>query len=146
MQSKLPSSGTRSSCPVNAAVEVIGDQWTLLILRDMLLQERCRFSEFRGSEESVATNILATRLKHLATHGLIEKFKDPEDGRGALYFPTERALDFIPVLVATMAWSNTHQPETTKYAPLMAAYRSDPHGTAEGLKERARQFRKKVLP
>lgn len=141
MKAKLSSQGVRSDCPVNAVVEVIGDQWTLLILRDMTLMRRARYSEFRLAGEGVATNILATRLKHLAEHGLIEKHPDPEDGRGALYFPTTRALDLIPVLLAALAWSDTHQPDTLKYAELMAAYRGDPHRTAENLRARALAFR-----
>lgn len=145
MKVSVPSSGTRSDCPVNAVVEVIGDQWTLLILRDMTLMQRARYSEFRLAGEGVATNILATRLKHLAEHGLIEKHPDPEDGRGALYFPTDRALDLIPVLLAALAWSDTHQPEALKYAQLLAGYRTDPHGTATQLRQRATAFRNTLL-
>lgn len=141
----MKSRGLRSDCPVNAIVEVIGDQWTLLILRDMILLQRARYSEFRLAGEGVATNILATRLKHLAEHGLIEKHPDPADGRGALYFPTMRALDFIPVLLAALAWSDKHQPETLKYAELMAGYHADPHGMAAKLRDRALAFRRDSL-
>lgn len=145
MKANLRTQGARSDCPVNAVVEVIGDQWTLLILRDMTLMQRARYSEFRLAGEGVATNILAARLKHLAEHGLIEKHPDPEDGRGALYFPTERALDLIPVLLAALAWSDTHQPDTQKYADLMGAYRGDPHRTADNLRARALAFKADAL-
>lgn len=145
MQPKLSQCGTRSDCPINAVVEIVGDQWTLLILRDMLLQSRARFSEFRLSAESVATNILATRLKHLIRHGLIEKHKDPQDGRGALYLPTDRALDMIPILLAVMSWSQVHQPGTLRYPDAMAFYQTDPHGAADQIRHMALTFRKEML-
>ncbi|MEM7664086.1 MAG: helix-turn-helix domain-containing protein [Pseudomonadota bacterium] len=144
MQSLFSRSGKRSVCPVNAIVEVVGDQWSLLILRDILLLERSRYSEFRDADEGVATNILATRLKHLVDHGLIEKHQDPADGRGSIYLPTDRALDLIPVLLAMIAWSDTHKPDTKKYAELMALYATDPNRAAALLKNRAQALRKQL--
>ncbi|MEM0977023.1 MAG: helix-turn-helix domain-containing protein [Pseudomonadota bacterium] len=135
----------RSNCPVNAVVEILGDQWSLLILRDMLLQGRGRYSEFHGADEGVATNILSTRLSHLAGYGLIDKHPDPSDGRAAIYTATDRAIDLIPMLVAAIAWSDTHDPAARKYDDLMAAYRADPHATTAQLADRARQFRKELL-
>ena len=126
MQSILSKSGVRSKCPINAVVEVIGDQWTLLILRDMLLLSWARFSEFRQADEGVAPNLLATRLKHLVDQGLVEKHRDPLAGRGALYLPTERAFDLIPLLLAALSWSDAHQPDTAQYPEIVALYRSDP--------------------
>lgn len=146
MQSISGRSGKRSVCPVNAIVEIVGDQWSLLILRDILLLERSRYSEFRDADEGVATNILATRLKHLVDHGLIEKHRDPADGRGSIYLPTNRALDLIPVLLAMMAWSDTHQPDTKKYTELMAIYESDPRRAATLLRGRAQALRKQLNP
>ena len=144
MKAKSARSAPRSECPINAAVEVIGDQWSLLILRDMLLKLQSRFSEFHRSEESVATNILSARLNHLAAHGLIEKLPDPNDGRAALYLPTEKAIDLIPVLLAAMAWSDAHAPQANRYPGLMKSLQTDPHGAAQQLADRVRQFRKEV--
>lgn len=146
MQSSFSRSGKRSVCPVNAIVEVVGDQWSLLILRDILLLERSRYSEFRDADEGVATNILAARLKHLVNHGLIEKHRDPEDGRGSIYLPTDRALDLIPVLLAMIAWSDTHQPDTKKYTNLLALYETDPSRAATLLRGRAEALRNLIRP
>lgn len=146
MQLKNPTCGARSSCPINAVTEIIGDQWSLLILRDMLIDLRTRFSEFRLADEGVATNILAAKLKHLLDYGVIEKFPDPRDGRASIYLPTERALDMIPVLLSAMAWSEKHQPDTTIPAEAMIAYHEDPHGAAAFLRGRAEQFGKEIRP
>lgn len=146
MQVKNATSGSRSACPINAVVEVIGDQWSLLILRDMLIDHRTRYSEFRMADEGVATNILSAKLKHLSDYGLVEKFPDPQDGRASIYLPTERALDMIPVLLSAMAWSDKHQPDTSIPAEAMSAYHSDPQGVAALLRERAMQFGKETRP
>ncbi|MEL6960029.1 MAG: helix-turn-helix domain-containing protein, partial [Pseudomonadota bacterium] len=135
-----------STCPINAAVEVIGDQWSLLVLRDMLLQSKFRFSEFRRSDEGIATNILTARLARLQAFGLIEKHPDPDDGRGALYLPTERALDLIPVLLAAMAWSDAHQPGTAHFPGAVEGYNADPHAVSDLLKSKVRQEREALLP
>ncbi|MEL6681255.1 MAG: helix-turn-helix domain-containing protein [Pseudomonadota bacterium] len=137
MQPKFTHSGKRSVCPVNVIVEIVGDQWSFLILRDILLLQRSRYSEFRDADEGVATNILAKRLKHLVDHGLIEKHQDPADGRGSIYLPTDRALDLIPVLLAMIAWSDTHQSNAKKYPELMAIYAADPSRAETLLKARA---------
>lgn len=146
MQVKDISSGDRSECPINAVVEVLGDQWSLLILRDMILLLEARFSDFLRADEGVATNILSARLAHLAEYGLIEKHKDPKDGRAALYVPTEQALDLIPVMLAAMAWSDAHRSGTKRYELALNAYRADPKGAADMLAERARHHRKEILP
>ncbi len=146
MQLKLTTCGTRSNCPINAVVEVLGDQWSLLILRNMLLLLHTRFSEFRASDEGIATNILGSRLNQFVAKGLAEKFPDPLDGRASIYLPTDRAIDFIPMLLAAIAWSDVHQPDADKHSDLMALYRSDPHGASARVAERARQFRKETRP
>lgn len=146
MQHSFSRSGKRSACPINAVVEVVGDQWSFLILRDILLLERSRYTEFKDADEGVATNILAKRLKHLMDHGLIERHQDPADGRGSIYLPTDRALDLIPVLLAMIAWSDRHQPDAKKYAELMALYAMDPSGAATLLRGRAQALRKLLRP
>ena len=137
MQPKISHTSRRSTCPVNAIVEIVGDQWSFLILRDILLLGRTRYSEFRDADEGVATNILSKRLKHLTDHGLIEKHRDPQDGRGAIYLPTDRALDLIPTLLTMIAWSAAHQPDTRAYPDLMALPAKDPSAAAARLRLRA---------
>jgi len=142
---KVKNENRRSECPINAVVEILGDQWSMLILRDMLLQGRARYSDFHASDEGVATNILSTRLNHLAQYGLIEKNRDPTDGRASIYVATDRGIDMIPMLMAAIAWSDDHAPNTISYTDLMSSYRADPQATLDQLAERARQFRKDHL-
>ena len=91
----------RSACPINALVESLGDPWSLLILRDVVLRRRFRYSEFQRSDEGIATNILADRLKRLVRDGFLERRPDPGDRRSSLFLPTERTLDLIPLLLAS---------------------------------------------
>ena len=145
MKVNSPDCGDRSDCPINAMVELIGDQWSLLILRDMLLQLKVRYSEFQESDEGVASNILSRRLSQLVEKGLIEKHPDPKDGRAAIYLPTPQALGLIPLLLAAMAWSETHRPETRRSDQIMDLYASDPLAATQRLTQRVLNFRQEVL-
>src|SRR5215471_21665509 len=88
----------RSGCPLNASVEMLGDRWSLLIIRDMMLLGRRTFKEFLGSYERPATNILTDRLRRLEAHGIIRTERDPADGRKVIYQLTEKGIDLAPVL------------------------------------------------
>lgn len=94
----------RSQCPLSIVLDLFGDKWSLLILRDCILLNKRRYSEFLTSPESISTNILASRLKQLESYGILEKFPDPDDGKAALYIPTERGVNLLPVLVEAMRW------------------------------------------
>ncbi len=86
-------------------LEILGDKWSFLIIRDMLFRGCCRYKQFIDSDEGVATNILADRLKKLQKHGLITQCKDPENGRQKLYHLTEKGLDLIPSILQLVKWS-----------------------------------------
>jgi len=130
----------RSACPINALVESVGDPWSLLILRDVVLRRRFRYSEFQRSDEGIATNILAARLKRLVRDGFLEKRADPGDRRSSLFLPTDRTLDLIPLLFAAMAWSARHEPTAEIPAGILEAYRADPLGTTAMLVSDIRQI------
>ena len=98
----------RSHCPVNIAVEIFGDRWTLLVLRDLLLKGRVTFKSMIEAEEGIATNILADRLSRLEIEDIVEKLADENDGRRARYRLTEKGLDLAPILVDMMVWSATY--------------------------------------
>jgi len=91
-------------CPVRFSMEMLGDKWTLLIIRDMVLFQACRYGELQQSLGDISTNILANRLKQLVENGLIEKFKDPDDGKSAIYLLTNKGLDLLPVLGHLIYW------------------------------------------
>ncbi len=93
----------RSDCPIAATLDIIGDRWTLLVLRDMLLGGKSHFSEF-ADNESIATNILTDRLATLVKWEIIERTPDPDDGRKYIYRPLTPAIELLPVIVELAAW------------------------------------------
>jgi len=102
----------RSGCPVNAAVEAFGDRWSLLVLRDVMFGNRRHFRELQaGSEEGVASNILADRLKRLVAGGLLTR-DDAGPGQRATYSLTESAIQLVPVFAQLGGWGLRHRPTT----------------------------------
>lgn len=101
--SKSPASELRSSCPVAASLDVLGDRWTLVVLRDLVLGGTTHFADF-AVDESIATNTLAERLQRLRDADIIARVRDPEDGRRWIYVPRQPAIELIPVLVDLMIW------------------------------------------
>ncbi len=99
-------------CPMTYVLEILGDKWSFLIIRDMLFKGCCRYKQFIESEEGMATNILADRLKKLAHHGLVTQCKDPNNGRQKLYHLTEKGLDLIPSILQLVKWSGHHDKDT----------------------------------
>jgi len=104
-----PALKRRSGCPLNASVEILGDRWSLLIVRDMMLRNFRSYKEFLESHERIATNILADRLRNLETHGIITTERDPSDGRKVIYTLTEKGIDLAPVLTEMVLWSANHE-------------------------------------
>ena len=96
----------RSDCPISCTLDVLGDKWTLLIVRDMVWLRYCNFKEFLTSDEAIATNILTDRLVRLCAQGLIVKTPDPDNGRQIIYTLTARGLALIPVLVDLAFWGS----------------------------------------
>jgi DNA-binding HxlR family transcriptional regulator len=100
--------GKRSDCPVNFAVEALGDKWSLVILRDMIFWGKKTYGEFLKSDERIATNILADRLAYLEREGLISKSPDPSDKRKDIYRVTEKGIALVPMFIEMIAWSASH--------------------------------------
>src|SRR5258708_37699555 len=99
----------RSECPLNASVEILGDRWSLLIIRDMMLRGFHSYKQFLDSYEGIATNILADRLKKLIAYGIIATQEDPSDGRKLVYVLTAKGLDLAPVLTEMVLWAAAHE-------------------------------------
>lgn len=102
----------RSDCPINFSLEVFGDKWSLLIVRDMVYFGKKTYGEFLESDEGIATNILASRLLQLEQSGILIKQPSKTDGRRDIYSLTEKGLDLIPVLLEMANWGAHHDPET----------------------------------
>jgi DNA-binding HxlR family transcriptional regulator len=90
-------------------VEILGDRWSLLIIRDMMLRGFRSYKEFLGSYEKIATNILADRLQKLIAHGIITAQSDPSDGRKMIYSLTQKGIDLAPVLTEMVLWAAAHE-------------------------------------
>lgn len=95
----------RSPCPISYALEIFGDRWTLLVLRDLLLNAHRRYGELLASPEGIATNVLADRLRRLEKRGLVSKARDARDSRQFIYTPTEAAIALVPMLLELITWS-----------------------------------------
>lgn len=102
----------RSGCPINLMLEVLGDRWSLLIIRDMMFGDRRHFRELLRSEEGISSNILAERLKRLQEQGLITKADDPSHKQKAIYSLTEKAIELLPIFAQIGAWGTKHLPVT----------------------------------
>lgn len=95
----------RSGCPINLSLEVFGDKWSLLILRDMIFGGKRHFRELQtGSQEGIASNILASRLKHLVELGMLTKRPDPRHKQKVTYSLTEASIQLVPVMAALGSW------------------------------------------
>lgn len=116
-----PTTKLRSHCPVNFALESIGDRWALLILRDIVFRGKCTYGEFLKSEEGFSTNILASRLSQLVEAGILQLDVHEVDGRKGVYSLTEKGLDLIPLLFEMVLWSAKHdsKSEARRIAPLV---------------------------
>ena len=114
----------RSGCPINLTLEILGDRWSLLVLRDMMFGDRRHFRELLNrSEEGIASNILADRLKRLVNAGLLTR-EDAGPGRRAAYSLTEASIQLVPVFAQLGEWGLRHRPTTRRLrmrAELLAA-------------------------
>lgn len=102
----------RSRCPIANSLDIIGDKWSLLLIRDMLFQNKRYYKDFLHSQEGIATNILADRLKRLVESGMAQKLKDPSNPSRPYYEPTQKARDLAPVLIEYVRWANRHIDDT----------------------------------
>ena len=115
----------RSDCPISFGLDIFGDKWTLLILRDLLLRGKSKFGEFLDSEEAIASNILTDRLTRLEASGLIINARDKHDRRQSLYRATKAGTELLPVLVELAYWGASHDPKTGAPKEFVKAYRTD---------------------
>ena len=103
----------RSGCPINLSLEVLGDKWSLIIIRDIIFGNRRHFRELlTNSEEKIASTILSDRLKTLVEEGILTKADDPTHKQKAVYSLTEKGIELLPVLAQMAAWGTRHLPVT----------------------------------
>nr|WP_217442754.1 helix-turn-helix domain-containing protein [Myxococcus sp. CA033] len=99
----------RSGCPINLTLEQLGDRWSLIVIRDVMFGNRCTYGELLAqSEEGIASNILADRLKRLTASGLLTRRSAPEHRQKGIYNLTEPAIQLVPLLAQMGAWGRRH--------------------------------------
>ena len=99
----------RSGCPVSVSLEIFGDRWSLLIIRDLMVRGFRTFKQFQESGEGIATNILAERLERLQMEGMISAEPEKADGRRVNYRLTEKGIDLAPVMLELLIWGAKHE-------------------------------------
>lgn len=100
----------RSQCPLANALDLLGDRWTLLVLRDLIFYNRREFGELIEGGEGIATNVLTERLGRLCSSGLVARFDHPTNGKKYIYRVTEQGIDLIPMMIELVIWSERHLP------------------------------------
>jgi len=112
----------RSDCPISTALDIFGDKWSLLIIRDMVFKGKTTYGDFLKGEEKIATNILADRLTMLEYAGIISRREHPDSKAKVLYKLTGKGIELVPVLVEIIAWSEKHykvHPQAVTFAKLI---------------------------
>jgi DNA-binding HxlR family transcriptional regulator len=98
----------RCNCPFTSALDIIGDKWMLVIVKQILIENKQTFKDFTESDESIATNILTTKLKQLEDLGIVIKTKLPNNKKSNIYFLTEKGLALTPIIIELGIWSDNH--------------------------------------
>ncbi|MEG0851092.1 MAG: helix-turn-helix domain-containing protein [Flavobacterium sp.] len=98
----------RSDCPVSQSLDIWGDKWSLLIVRDLMFAGQCTYGDFQKSEEKIASNILASRLQMLEDNGIIRKEPHPESKAKVLYKLTEKGIDLLPMMIEINLWADKY--------------------------------------
>jgi DNA-binding HxlR family transcriptional regulator len=117
----------RSGCPIALSLEMLGDPWTLLIVRDLMFKGRKTFNDFLGAEEGIATNILTDRLARLEENDVIDKAQDQQDRRRFIYRLTAKGIALAPMLVELVVWAAAHE-RTDAPVEVVKAMRTDREG------------------
>ena len=101
----------RSGCPISSTLDVVGDKWSLLIIRDMLVKHKMTFKEISDSDEKIAPSILSARLKLLESYKLIFKTKVPDNKKENIYLLTEKGIRLTPIIIEFSLWGNSNMRE-----------------------------------
>lgn len=131
----------RSHCPITFSLEVFGDRWTLVVLRDLIIAGKRRFAELQASPEGIASNVLADRLRELAAQDIVVRERDPQDGRQVLYRPTAKGLALLPILVEMIRWGATYDPQTAAPAAFVDRIARDRAGVIDEIRRRHEPLR-----
>ena len=137
----------RSNCPIACTLDIVGDKWSLLIVRDMLVQRKKTFKEFSNSSEKIAPGILSSRLKWLEENDLITKQKLPDNQKENIYLLTENGIELAPVITEIILWSdkNLRVQNAEMFSIAEAGFNQDKSKVTEGIQNNYRQLVQEIL-
>ncbi|WP_438966687.1 winged helix-turn-helix transcriptional regulator [Flavobacterium sp.] len=137
----------RSGCPVASTLDIVGDKWSLLIIRDMLLQGKKNFKDFSSSPEGIAPGILSSRLKWLEENELITKHKLPDNQKENIYLLTEKGIELGPIMTEIILWSdkNLRVQNAEMFSIAEAGFNRDKSKFTEGIQNNYRQIVRETL-
>lgn len=118
----------RSDCPISCSLDIWGDKWSLLIIRDLMFAKQCTYGDFLKSAEGIATNILATRLQNLEENKLIEKLDHPDSKAKVLYRLTKKGIDLLPVMIEINLWAEKYFPIPADRKAMLKEVKKDKAG------------------
>lgn len=133
----------RSQCPISCSLDIFGDKWSLLIIRDMMFANKSTYGDFLKSAEGIATNILASRLQSLEDNKLIEKLEHPDSKAKVLYKLTQKAIDLLPIIVEVHLWAEKYFDIPADLKVMIKEAKKDKN---EFIKVTTRQLKKQIAP
>ncbi len=126
----------KSDCPINFALEIFGDKWTFLIVRDIMFKGKHFYGEFLLSEEGIATNILSDRLSLLESNGIVSKSSDPSHKQKIKYSLTQKGIDLVPLLVEYIMWSAKYDKNSAVEMKFVKSVKQDKVGLISQISSR----------
>ena len=134
--------GKRSDCPVSCSLDIWGDKWSLLIIRDLMFAKECTYGDFLKAPEGIATNILASRLQVLEESNIIEKLDHPESRAKVLYRLTRKGIDLLPIMIEINLWAEKYFPIPADRKAMLKEVKKD---KAAFIKSMTKELEKQVI-
>lgn len=126
----------RSPCPIAAALDVLGDRWTLLVIRDLMFRDFHEYGEFLSAGEGISTNILAERLKRLVDAGIVMRRHNPADRKRVIYTLSEKGIDLMPAVLELVAWGSKYYAHCQLPDGYAQAFKQDKAGMMRAIRKR----------
>lgn len=135
----------RSECVICNVLDIFGDKWTFLVIRDLFFFNKHEFKEFLASPECIATNVLSDRLKRLASAGVIAEIPHPQNRSRKLYYLTDKGKDLFPILAEMAKWGAKHLPDLPAMQGLYLRLRTEPHKIRDEILAQISQWEREFL-
>ena len=129
----------RSDCPISSSLDIWGDKWSLLIIRDLMFAKECTYGDFLKAPEGIATNILASRLQALEENEIIEKLDHPESKAKVLYRLTRKGIDLLPVMIEINLWAEKYFPIPADRKAMLREVKKDKTAFIKSMTKELRQ-------